>query len=99
MLKHLTGGVVGLALAAGVASAQTYPSVTTPSEMGVPAPGRSTTTLAPSLHGGWQATTVRQGLDENGKPVTSREIYREGIAGSSESHMTTPDTAAGGTTR
>lgn len=104
MYKHLLLGAAGFVLIGGVASAQTYPPVTTPPEiaapqMGVPAPGRSTTTIAPSLHGGWETTTTRQGLDENGNPVTTRDIYREGIAGSSASHRTAPDTAAGGTTR
>lgn len=84
------GAVAGLALMTGLASAQTYPPPTTPPEipapsMRVPAPSTSTTT-APSLYGGWQATTTRRGLDEHGNPVTQRDIYREGIAGSSESH-------------
>jgi hypothetical protein len=87
----------------GLASAQTYPPPTTPPEipapsMRVPAPGTPATTAAPSLYGGWQATTTRHGLDEHGNPVTQRDIYREGIAGSSESHETfTTDPRAGGT--
>jgi hypothetical protein len=103
MLKRLVCGAASLMLMAGVASVQTYPPSTTPPEMpapemGVPAPGRSTTTIRPSSLAGWQATTTRHGLDKYGNPVTERDIYREGIAGSSESHMTTIDPAAGGTT-
>lgn len=77
---------------------------TTPAEIPAPsmrvaAPGTSTTTVAPNLYGGWQATTTRRGLDQNGNPVTQRDIYREGVAGSSESHETfTIDPRAGGTT-
>ena len=104
MYKHLLGGVAGIVLTAGIASAQTYPPSTTPPEipapsMGIPAPGTSTTTIAPSLNGGYQATTIRHGLDKFGRPVAQKDIYREGIAGSSESHTTTTiDPAAGGTT-
>ena len=91
MFKCLMGSAANIVLMAGLASAQTYPPPTTPPEipapsMRVPAPGTSTTTVAPSLHGGWQATRTRLGLDEDGNPVTQRDIYRKGIAGSSENH-------------
>jgi hypothetical protein len=104
MFKRLLGGVASIVLMTGLAAAQTYPSPTTPPEipapsMRVPVPGTSTTTVVPSLHGGWQATTTRLGLDEHGNPVTQRDIYRKGIAGSSENHETfTTDPRAGGTT-
>ena len=104
MFKRLLGSVAGIVLMTGLASAQTYPLPTTPPEipapsMRVPAPGTSTTTVAPGLNGGWQATTNRLGLDEHGNPVMQRDIYRKGIAGSSENHETiTTDPRAGGTT-
>ena len=104
MFKRLIGGATGVVLMTGLASAQTYPPPTTPPEipapsMRVPAPGTSTTAVAPSLYVGRQATTRRHGIDPYGGPVTQRDIYREGIAGSSESHETfTTDPRAGGTT-
>jgi hypothetical protein len=104
MFKRLLGGVAGIALMTGLAAAQTYPSPTTPPEipapgMRVPVPGTSTTTVAPSLYGGWQATTTRLGLDEHGHPVTQRDTYRESIAGRLESRETfTSDPRAGRTT-
>jgi hypothetical protein len=104
MFKRLLTGVAGSALVAGLASAQTYPPPTTPPEIPAPSirapvPGTSTTTVAPSLQGGWQATTTRHGLDAHGNPVTQRDIYGEGLAGGSESYETvTTDPRAGGTT-
>jgi hypothetical protein len=104
MFKRLVGAAAGMMLMTGLASAQTYPPPTTPPEipapsMRVPASGTSTTTVAPGLHRGWQATTTRLGLDEHGNPVTQRDIYREGIAGSTENHQTyTTDPSSGGTT-
>ena len=103
MFKCLLGGVAAIVLMTGLAPAQTYPPPTTPPEipapsMRVPAPCTSTTTVTPSLYGSWQATTARHGLDEHGNPVTQRDIYRKGIAGSSENHETfTTDPRAGGT--
>ena len=104
MFKRLMGGAAAIVLMTGLASAQTYPLPTTPPEipapsMRVPAPGTSTTTVAPSLNRGWQATTPRLGLDEHGNPVTQRDVYRESIAGRLESRETfTSDPRAGGTT-
>ena len=67
--------------------------------MGIPSAYTSKTTVAPSRYGGWQATTTRPDLDEHGNPVTQRDIYREGTAGSSEYHETfTTDPRAGDTT-
>ena len=67
--------------------------------MRAPAPARFTTTASPSLYGGWQATTTRRGPDEHGNPVTQRDIYREGIADSTESQETlSSDPRVGGTT-
>ena len=67
--------------------------------MRVPAPGTSTTTASSSRYGGWQPTTTRRGPDGHGNPVTQRDIYREGIAGSTESPETLPtDPRVGGTT-
>ena len=104
MYQRLLVGLTGLLLMTATAAAQTYPPPTTPPEipapmMGVPSLGTFTTTVAPSPYGGWNATTTRHGLDEYGNPVTQKDIYRQGIAGSSESHTTTtPDTGAGGPT-
>jgi hypothetical protein len=104
MTKHLLAGVTAVVLLSGIASAQTYPPPTTPPEipapsMRVPAPSTSTTRIAPSPYGGYQATTTQYGVDQYGNPVTHRDIYREGSEGSSESRETfTIDPRAGGTT-
>ena len=104
MDKRLLAGLAGVLMMTGTVSAQTYPPSTTPPEipaptMRVPAPGTSTTTMAPSPYGGWQATTTGHGLDQYGNPVTQTDIYREGIGGSSETHSTTVTSpASGGTT-
>lgn len=87
MTKHLMAGVAAALVMAGVALAQTYPPPTTPPEM--PGSSTSTTTIAPSPNGGYRATTTKQGVDEYGNPVTRKDIYKEGVAGSSETHTTT----------
>jgi hypothetical protein len=104
MHKRVFCAAIGLALMTAMAAAQSYPRSTTAAvisapEMGASAPGTSTTTIAPGLYGGPEATTTRIGLDAFGNPITTRDIYREGIAGSSQSHPNSAtDPRAGGST-
>jgi len=61
------------------------------------APGstKTTTTISPTTD---HATTVTEGVDANGNKITKEDKYREGIAGSSESHTTVTDPDGGTTT-
>jgi hypothetical protein len=43
-------------------------------------------------------TTITKGVDANGNEITKKDAYREGVAGSSESHTTTMTDPDGGTT-
>jgi hypothetical protein len=43
-------------------------------------------------------TTITKGVDANGNEITKKDTYREGSAGSSESHTTTATDPDGGTT-
>jgi len=43
-------------------------------------------------------TTANKRVDANGNEITKEDRYREGIAGSSESHKTTVTDPDGGTT-
>jgi hypothetical protein len=84
-LPHLLD-VSAVFLMAGVASAQTYPPPTTPPE--IPGSGTSTTTIiSPGPNGSYRATT-QHSIDMYRNRVTRKDIYREGIAGSSETHTT-----------
>ncbi|MBV8740110.1 MAG: hypothetical protein JO007_23215 [Alphaproteobacteria bacterium] len=97
MINHLLAGLSAVFLMAGVASAQTYPPPTTPPE--IPGSGTSTTTIiSPGPNGGYHATTAQHNVDMYGNRVTRKDIYREGIAGSSETHTTTTTDPWGGST-
>jgi hypothetical protein len=108
MSKHLLAAVATIALLSGVASAQTYlpappPPGTTimPVIPPAPVPGSSattTTTVAPSPSGDHRAVTIHNEVDENGNTVTKKDTYREGIAGSTQTHTKTETDPDGGTT-
>jgi hypothetical protein len=102
MTKNLLAGVAAVVLMSGIASAQTYPPAPgTPTlEITPPAGAPSTTTtVAPTPDGGYRASTTKQGVDEYGNPVTRKDIYKEGISGSTETHSTTvTDPTGAGTT-
>src|SRR5947209_765596 len=108
MNKHLLAAVAAIALMSGVAFAQTYPSAPPPppgtTVMPVippaPVPGSTvtTTTVAPSPGGDHREVTIHKGVDENGNAVTKKDTYREGIAGSTETHTKTETDPEGGTT-
>jgi hypothetical protein len=104
MLKRLIGGLAGTVLMIAAASGQSYPPPTTPPEipapnMGVPTPGTSTTTIAPSPYGGYQVIRTQRGVDQYGRPITRNDIYRPGNSGGTERHETlTVDPRVGGNT-
>jgi hypothetical protein len=108
MSKHLLTAVTAIALMSGVASAQTYPPAPPPppgtTVMPVippaPLPGSSvtTTTGAPSPGDDHRAVTIHKEVDEHGNTVTKKDTYREGVAGSTETHTKTETDPDGGTT-
>jgi hypothetical protein len=110
MTKHLLTGVAAIILTAGVASAQSYPPVPPPPPYPpppapvappAPVPGSSTSTttkVAPTPDGGYRASTTKKRLDPYGNEVTRKDVYREGVAGSSETHTKTETDPFGGTT-
>lgn len=108
-MSRLLSGIAALAFmvsgAALGALAQTYPppppALAPPpvaAPPATPSTSTTTTTVAPNADGGLRATTTQHGVDLNGNPVTQKDIYKEGVAGSSETHSTTTTDPAGGTT-
>jgi hypothetical protein len=108
MSKHLLAGVAAIVLMSGVASAQTYPpappappgTTVMPVIPPAPVPGSTvtTTTVAPSPGGDHREVTIHKDVDENGNAVTKKDTYREGVAGSTETHTKTETDPDGGTT-
>jgi hypothetical protein len=105
-MTRLLSGVAAIAfIASGAVLAQTYPPAPPPALAPPPvtappvSPSSTTTTIAPNADGGFRASTTQHGVDINGNPVTQKDIYKEGIAGSSETHSTTTtDPSSGATT-
>jgi hypothetical protein len=99
MIKQLLAGVAAAGLMSGMALAQTYiptsPPPSAPPAVGVPGSTTTTTTVSPTTD---HTTTITKGVDANGNEITKKDIYREGVAGSSQSHTTTMTDPDGGTT-
>jgi hypothetical protein len=96
MTKHLLAGVAAFGLLSGVASAQTYPPTPPPPpSVGIPGSTTTTTMVAPNTG---HTTTVTKGVDAKGNEITKNDTYREGVAGSTESHTITATDPDGGTT-
>lgn len=99
MTKHLLAGVAAAVLMSGVGFAQTYPPAAPPTpvppSVGIPGSTTRTTTVSPTTD---HTTTVTKGVDANGNEITKKDTYREGVAGSTESHTTTATDPDGGTT-
>ncbi len=105
MRSHLFAGAAAVLLLVGTASAQPYPPppavpvapppavvVAPPPAVVAPAPPVA---VAPAPDAGSRTTTVTHGVDIYGNPVTKKETYSEGVAGSTETRRTTridPDT-------
>jgi len=115
MTKRFLAGVAAFAMMSSVALAQAYPpppatpgvpiappSSTPIPEIPPPASGSSTsttTTVSPTSDGGYHALTTKQSVDEYGNSVTRKDIYKQGISGSSETHSkTVTDPTGAGTT-
>jgi hypothetical protein len=101
MTKHLLAGVAAFGLLSSAVFAQTYipvsppPAAVAPPAVGVPGSTTPTTTTSPTTD---HATTITKGVDANGNEIEKKDNYREGVAGSSESHTTTVTDPDGGTT-
>jgi hypothetical protein len=107
MTKHLLAGVAAFGLISGVALAQTYPPAPPPPPGTTVMPvaplaaisGASTATpVPPAPRGDNREVTIHKEVDEKGNSVTEKDIQREGVAGSTETHTKTETDPAGGTT-
>jgi hypothetical protein len=63
-----------------------------------PAPDSTTTTVAPTPEGGYRSSTTTKGVDINGNQVTKKDVYKEGVEGSTETHTKTQTNPLGETT-
>lgn len=101
MTKHLLAAVAAVGLMSGAAWAQTYvpvsppPAALVPPSVGVPGSTTTTTTVSPTTD---HTTKITKGADANGTEIESKDTYREGISGSSETHTKTMTDPDGGTT-
>jgi hypothetical protein len=99
MIKQLLTGVAAAGLMSGVAFAQSYPPasapIPAPPSVGVPGSTTTTTTVSPTAD---HTTKITKGVDASGNEIEKKDSYREGMAGSSESHTTTVTSPDGGTT-
>ena len=96
MIKQVLAGVAVMAVMSGVSFAQTYIPTSPPAAaVGVPGSTTTTTTVSPTTD---HTTTTTKGVDANGNEITKEDTYREGIAGSTETHMKTETDPDGGTT-
>ena len=109
MTKHLLTAVTAAVLISGVASAQIYPpapppppgTVVVPAPPPPPVPGASTTTtttVSPNPDGDHRETTIHKEVDRKGNTVIEKDVHREGIAGSTDTHTKTETDRDGGTT-
>jgi hypothetical protein len=101
MTKHLLAGVAAFGLLSSAAFGQTYtpvsppPAAVAPPSVGVPGSTTTTTTISPTTD---HTTKITKGVDASGNEIEKKDSYREGVAGSSESHTTTVTNPDGGTT-
>jgi hypothetical protein len=107
MTKHLLAGVAAVGLMTGVAFAQTYPPAPPRDTLVIPAPPSppvpststtTTTTVAPNPDGDHREVTTHKEVDKNGNTVIEKDINREGVAGSTETHKKTEIGRDGGAT-
>ena len=107
MTKHLLAGVAAAVLISGAAFAQPYPpappppgAVVVPAPPPIPVPGASTTTtttVSPNPGGDHRETTIHKEVDRKGNTVIEKDVHREGIAGSTDTHTKTETDRYGGT--
>jgi hypothetical protein len=109
MTKHLLAGVAAAVLISGVAFAQVYPYAPPPppGTVVVPAPpppslpgasSTTTTTVSPSPDGDHREVTIHREVDRKGNTVIEKDVHREGIEGSTDTHTKTETDRDGGTT-
>jgi hypothetical protein len=106
--KHLLAGLAAAALISGVAAAQTYPPAPAPAPgtVAIPVPppppvagsSTTTTTVTPSPGRDHGDVTIHKEVDKKGNTVIEKDVHREGIAGSTETHEKTEIDRDGGTT-
>jgi hypothetical protein len=84
MTKQLLAGATALVLISGIASAQPYPTAPPPPPPVAPPPKA--------------VSPPPPGPGTGGKEVTRKDIYREGVEGTSETHTKTKTNPETGTT-
>ena len=101
MIKQLLTGLAAIGLLSGAAFAQAYPpayppppppgTIVAPAVPVVPVPGTSTTTttVAPSPDADHREVDVHKEVDRKGNTVIEKDIHREGVAASTETHTKT----------
>jgi hypothetical protein len=108
MTKQLLAAVVGV-LISGTASAQLYApapppppgTVAVPVPPPVPVPGAgttNTTTVSPSPDEDHRVVTIHREVDWKGNTAIEKDVHREGLAGSTDTHTKTETDHDGGST-
>jgi len=64
----------------------------------VPGPSTTITTVSPTPDGDHRETTIHREVDRKGNIVIEKDVHREGIAGSTDTHTKTETDRDGGTT-
>ena len=106
MTKHLLAGAAAIVLRSGVASGQTYAPAPPPppGAVVVPVPppvsdsSTTTTTVTPRPGEDHGEVTIHKEVDRKGNTFIEKDINREGVAGSTETHKKTEIDRDGGTT-
>jgi hypothetical protein len=112
MTKHVLAGVAAFVLMTGIASAQNYPpalpptpvappppvSVAPPPSAPVAPPPAAVPPPLPAPDGDYRASTVHKGVDTGGNEFITKDTYREGVEGSTETHTETKTNPETGTT-
>jgi len=83
----------------GRAAAASWPVVVPePPPPPVPGPSTTITTVSPTPDGDHRETTIHREVDRKGNIVIEKDVHREGIAGSTDTHTKTETDRDGGTT-
>jgi hypothetical protein len=92
MTKHLLAGMAAVGLISGVALAQTYPPAPPPPPGAIVTPAVPVAPVPVPVPGGTSTTTTvtpNKEVDKKGNTIIEKDIHREGIAGSTETHTNT----------
>ena len=94
MIKRVLAGVAAVVMMSGVASAQLYAPAPPPVPVVPPAPAPAPVPDATTS----TTTTTTVAPTPEGTEVTRKDVYQEGVTGSTETHTKTESSPWGGTT-